>query len=271
MLLLSMVANSKRAARALFKPICCFLGRTGIDFSKEGQKVDAKRRIFLEVRRALCVVFQDSYHTSNDFIEPAVWKPLPASACTQLGVAGTPADGGTAGGAEAPKDYRFDQEAYVKGWKAHTRRLLVLGNNGLPDPDVALCLSIFEQCTEIAGYEMYCAHGLAEPQYILRKHWTRRWAAHGKFTYAVNEIMTLLLRLFRPWRVNMMSMAHAAWAVTGKFESQSPGDEVQEQLVAATKAQVPKNLPPSLYFTTMLLASLACTCGCYVCSLSRPS
>ena len=53
-----------------------------------------------------------------------------------------------------------------------------------------------------------------------------------------------------------MSMAHAAWAVTGKFESQSPGDEVQEQLVAATKAQVPKNLPPSLYFTTMLLASL---------------
>ena len=51
-------------------------------------------------------------------------------------------------------------------------------------------------------------------------------------------------------------MVHTAWVLTGNFESQSVTDVVQEEDVAASKALLPKNLPPKNYFSVMCDASL---------------
>ena len=235
--LIQITGGAKRAWYAFWKPVLAFLGRAGIDFNKEAQKVDAKRDVLLLARRAIGIVLLRRFGRWKHFPENAIWGVLK--------------DGGSTSTSADPQRGNFDRAAHTAGFKAFLKEQSDIG-----DPDFDLIHSVFLQSTEVGGFSFFCARGIFESVDILRKRFLRRWGPHKKWHQARNELKQHISRLFRSWRANRVNMAHTAWALTGNFESQSVTDVVQEEDVAASKALLPKNLPPKNYFSVMCDASL---------------
>ena len=146
---------------------------------------------------------------------------------------------------------KFNKAAYLAAWKEHVASLAAF-----KDPEFDLVHGIFSKSTAIAGFDLFRAFGLDEQQSIIRQDWNRQWAAHGKYQYAVSECTHFFNRMLRPRRVNELTMAHAGWPLTGKVQSQSGIDDVQEITVHATKSNMPASLAPSRYADAMERAGM---------------
>ena len=145
----------------------------------------------------------------------------------------------------------FNRGQYLRGFEEHINELKRVG-----DPEFALQHCTFLKSAEIEGHALFCASGLYERQFVIEKDFCRRWAVHGKFQYAISEALMFVSRMLRPWRVNLLCMTHPAWPRSGKVASQSQLDTIQESDVGAAKALLPKNLSPTRYYSSMLLASM---------------